>query len=129
VTAYEMTEVLGAIAYKDWAISLGHDDNRPYLQVAFHADGVVHHGRKWFLSRHMTKSEVVQTALMAVLAAEEHEAREHFRYRGRAIFGPHFNVDVLHAMADGTNQETRRPKEPSFLADPMAAAAPKAVTG
>jgi hypothetical protein len=52
-------------------------------------------GRKWFLSNHMTRSEVVQTAFKAVLTAEEHEAREHFKYRGQSIFDPHYDVDKL----------------------------------
>jgi hypothetical protein len=46
----------------------------------------------------MTRSEVVQTALKAVLSAEEHEARERFLYKGKAVFGPHFDVDVLHSI-------------------------------
>jgi hypothetical protein len=57
------------------------------------------HGRKWILSKHMTKSEVVTTAFKAVMTAEEHEIREKFRYGGRMIFGPHFNVDALHEVA------------------------------
>lgn len=56
-------------------------------------------GRKWRLSEHMTKSEVVLTAWKAVLTAEEHEARERFRYRGARIFGPHIDVDVLADIA------------------------------
>ncbi len=56
--------------------------------------------RKWRLSEHMTRSEVVQTALKAVLTAVEHEAREKFLYRGRAIFGPHFDVDELARLCD-----------------------------
>jgi hypothetical protein len=42
----------------------------------------------------------VQTALKAVLTAEEHEAREQFFYRGGAVFGPHINVDRLWTIAD-----------------------------
>jgi hypothetical protein len=56
-------------------------------------------GRKWRLSPHMTAGEVVQTALLAVLAFEEHEAREAFRWRGRAIFGPHIVLSALHDAA------------------------------
>lgn len=52
-------------------------------------------GRKWRISRWMTKSEVVQTALQAYLAWVEHEARESFTYKGAAIFGPHFDVEEL----------------------------------
>lgn len=72
-----------------------------YMQIEFQtidtAMGgvVIHKGRKWLLSQHMTRSEVVQTALKAVLTVLEHEARENFKYRGAAIFGPHFDVDAL----------------------------------
>lgn len=87
---------LADVAYKDWDIGVYMDGDRPYLQVAFRgAAGAVQKGRKWMLSPHMTKSEVVQTAFKAVLTAEEHEAREFFTYKGKAIFGPHFHVDTL----------------------------------
>lgn len=52
----------------------------------------------------MTRSEVVQTALKAVLAAVEHEAREFFTYNGRAIFGPHYDVDALWKIANQTDE-------------------------
>jgi hypothetical protein len=51
--------------------------------------------RKWLLSPHMTKSEVVQTAFKCVLTSAEHRVREWFRYQDKAIFGPHFDVDDL----------------------------------
>lgn len=50
-------------------------------------------GRKWYVSKFSTKSEIVQTALKAVLHAIEHDAREQFRYRGEAIFSSQFDVD------------------------------------
>ena len=56
--------------------------------------------RKWNISPSMTKSEVVQTAFKLVLTAGEHEVREQFKYRGKAIFGPHFNIDTLHTVCD-----------------------------
>lgn len=71
------------------------DTHTMYLQLRFEADGRAHHGRKWLLSQHMTDSEVVQTALLAVLTAEEHEARERFRYKGQAIYGPHQSAEDL----------------------------------
>lgn len=43
----------------------------------------------------MTKSEFVRTCFLAVLQAVEHETRENFRYRGKAVFGPHIDVDAL----------------------------------
>lgn len=101
--------VIKRCSYHGLHFFISEDLIRPYLQVQFNAPcaksgtpGRVH-GRKWFLSRHMTESEFVQTAFAAVLAAIEHEAREHFRYYGQAVFGPHFDVNdlVLLAMKRG----------------------------
>ena len=77
-----------------------------YLQASFMApcndaggEPVQQRTRKWLLSKYMTRSELVRTAFKCVLTAIEHEARERFRYRGVAIFGPHHDVDVLVRMA------------------------------
>lgn len=51
--------------------------------------------RKWLLSAFMTDAELVQTALKCVMTAVEHEVREHFRYKGEAIFHPHYDLDTL----------------------------------
>lgn len=105
MTLTEAAAILEAITYKDWLFFLREHEGFRYLQVRFKEtdpytnEVVTAYGRKWHLSEHMTRSEVVQTALMAVLAAEEHEARERFRYKGRAIFGPHFSVEALVDMA------------------------------
>lgn len=62
-------------------------------------------GFLWLLSPFMTPGEVVRTALLAVLTAEEHEARERFRFRGKAVFGPHLDVEALREVA---GREERR---------------------
>lgn len=101
--------VLADVRYLNWTFHVGTDPEpagaapRHWLQVRFPGadsvtgDPAVQHGRKWRLSPYMTKSELVQTAFKAVLTAIEHETREQFAYRGRPIFGPHFNVDELWA--------------------------------
>ena len=95
----EMIEIVKQVEYKDWVFNLTMDGPRPILQVNF-LDGITRQaGRKWFLSRHMTKGELIQTCLKAVLAAEEHEARERFKYKGRAVFGPHISIDALYQAA------------------------------
>jgi hypothetical protein len=55
-------------------------------------------GRKWRLSVHMTDGEIVQTAWLAVVTALEHEAREQFKYKGEAVFDPHYDIDKLVAL-------------------------------
>lgn len=64
-------------------------------------------GRKWALSKHMTKSEIVTTAFKAVMTAIEHETREQFTYKGKAIFGPHFDVEQLVGLCDRESYDTR----------------------
>jgi hypothetical protein len=100
MTPPEIHSILSEITYKDWGFYVSMDPRDCWLQVQFNADGEMWNGRKWRLSPHMTKSEIVQTALKAVLTAEEHEAREKFLYKGKAIFGPHLDVEALLAMAE-----------------------------
>lgn len=88
--------ILKDVQYKDgWSFFVSGAPDF-YLQVRLtDAEGKKYTGRKWRLSNFMTRSELVQTALGAILACEEHETREAFRWRGRAIFGPHFDVHAL----------------------------------
>ena len=89
--------------YKNWLFVVGTDGpSSVWLQVRFNAIDPTRDGvdgswtsRKWRLSRYMTDAEIVQTALKAVLTAEEHEAREQFTYDGHAIFGPHLSLDKM----------------------------------
>ncbi len=52
-------------------------------------------GRKWYISRWMTKNEVVQTALLGAIMMAEHAVREAFRYRGHVIYSPHLDPEEL----------------------------------
>lgn len=67
-------------------------------------------GRKWYVSKWATVSEVVMTALKAYLTALEHEARETFTYAGNRIFDPHMNVAVLATICEaaGSRLQDRR---------------------
>ena len=101
LTQDDILRVLRDIQFNDWIFDLRFDSGRPYLRVRFagpcNTTGMLQEweGRKWFLSSPTSKSEIVQTAFKAVITALEHEARETFRYRGEAIFGPHFDCDLL----------------------------------
>jgi hypothetical protein len=119
-TLADFQSIVARVAYKPGFRIEVYDNGAGslFLQVKFtsadpHATTVgeqVQHGRKWLLSSHMPDGEVVQTCLAAILAAEEHEAREFFTYQGRAIFGPHFNLEKLVALCDEANAtEVRAP--------------------
>lgn len=65
-------------------------------------------GAKWRLSLHMTKGEIVQKALQAVLTNVEHEVREKFKYKNQAIFKPHYDIDKLVEVCEkGDSEEAR----------------------
>lgn len=97
--------VVSKVAYPPWTITVRQDGPRSYLQIR-DDHGVCNvtggskpwSGRKWMLSPHMTDTEIVKTALKAVLSAVEHETLENFKYEGVAIFDPHIRVDDLLAL-------------------------------
>jgi len=79
--------------------------DRPYLQIQCNdkctqtGEAYRWTGRKWFLSLHMTDSEIVQTCWAAAKMAMEHELRETFKWRGEPIFRPHFDILALHEIS------------------------------
>lgn len=111
-TLADMVEIVSNLRYLDWSFVVIKQDDRPHLQLNFRAtcskDGIMKDwtSRKWPLSLYMTKSEIVATAFKAVMTAIEHEARENFRYKDRAIFGPHINVEALHFVANTEDVRT-----------------------
>jgi hypothetical protein len=103
-------KVIAGLSYREgWHYNIGGTGSHKYLQIGYEIPGEVnprmHHGRKWLLSDYMTEGEIVQTALMATLVCEEHEARENFKYKGLAVFHPHHDIDALLEIADAV--ETR----------------------
>lgn len=106
LSIYQIQEIINHLEYKDWKFIIGRKADSIYLQVGFQAPDNERpnilqwqKGRKWLLSTHMTRSEIVQTALKAVLTAEEHEAREQFKYKGATPFAPHFDIEILTELA------------------------------
>jgi hypothetical protein len=65
-------------------------------------------GRKWYISPHMTDGEIVQTIFLACRVAVEHELREQFKYKGAAIFDPHYNLDILVAARQNGEATEKR---------------------
>lgn len=113
--------LISLVTYRDWVFHLGQDAiGLYYLQLKFdaadHDTGGVESwaGRKWRLSVYMTDVELLQTALKAVLTAEEHEARERFHYRGVALFGPHLSLDALMQAAQHTEYRLPPGNDPEW---------------
>lgn len=110
-------DTLDRVQFKDWTFYLAEEGERLWLQVRYLEADVegdpntleIQHGRKWVVSRHATPSELVQTAFKAVMTSMEHQAREHFTYRGARVFGPHFDVEQLVKLCrSGDHEDARR---------------------
>lgn len=104
-TWFDFIQIVNRIYYPGFQLQVGVDDvaeQHCWLRVECD-EGLCNvtgkplrwKGRKWWLSPHMTDGEVVQTAFMAVMAANEHETREKFSYRGVSVFDPHYDIDKL----------------------------------
>lgn len=83
------------------------------LQASYLAEDITsglfteQHTRKWIISEHMTKSEFVQTVFKCVMTSMEHRVREGFKYKGKRVFGPHFDVDALHSICKAEHLDYR----------------------
>ena len=105
MTFEETAQILFEIQYKDWDFVL-YQGSPMWLQVQFKTrhcttgEEYVAKGRKWFLSPHMVKSEIVGTVFKAVLTAEEHEVRECFKWKGKAVYNPHIDVEALASVCE-----------------------------
>lgn len=87
------------VPYRDWQFEvIAEPEKDIFIKVRFKAadpdtgNEQSWSGRKWVVSIHSTESEIVTTCLKAVLTAEEHEAREQFKFCGKPIFNPHLDV-------------------------------------
>ena len=97
--------IISHVKYRDWTLKVGQDGDRCYLQVVFYEEDSItgkveqQSCRKWMLSEHMVAQEVIRTAYKAIEAATLHEMSENFRYKGRAIYGPHIDPEALWKVA------------------------------
>lgn len=111
---------VGGMSWNVYAATMG--STGFYIQLRYvendieTGDPADQHGRKWYVSAHSTKSEVVQTVLKACLTSAEHMVREHFTYQGVRVFGPHFDVDQLVGLAlrGPLGRDVRTPAEKNF---------------
>lgn len=112
LTYPQMKEIVRQITYKPyWSVLLDLDaEKRPFVQIFVGAcsesslSPITGQREAWksgkhYLSPHMCRQEVVGTVFGAIRAAEEHETKEWFRYRGSAIFNPHLDPDALAEFA------------------------------
>ena len=115
MTLEQIRAIVAQCAFEDFSFSVVLADGFLILQATWPEIDIStghyerQHSRKWLLSAHMTRSEIVQTCFKLALTAAEHRTRETFKYRGRRIFGPHFDVDALHALCGQRGFDVRDP--------------------
>jgi hypothetical protein len=122
LTFHEISSIVKQITYKDWEFRVIEKGDGFLLQVRFMApdsdkpgsEPVLQGCRKWYVSSHATKNEVVRTAFKAVMAAVEHEACEAFLYKYVAIFNPHFDPDTV-VSAINFDEITTQAREAQIL--------------
>lgn len=107
-TAKEIHGIIYFVKYLDWEIKVRSDGSRLYLQVFGHGPDPKQNmedsewsGRKWFLSPHMCKNEIIRTAYKAIECSVAHEMNENFLYKGVAIMTPHMDYEeIVNIMTD-----------------------------
>lgn len=92
----EITEIVGQCDYPGLKAELQIESN---LGAGVFNLSVVNEAgmrsRKWRLSGHMTRSEVVQTVFLAIKTWQEHELREAFLYGDDTCNGPPWGYEVV----------------------------------
>lgn len=113
----QLHEIIADVSFRNFVFSLEEREGGFLLQVSFPAIDVVtgepdiQKCRKWYISRHATEAEVVKTCLLAVIQAMEHEVREEFKYKGKAIFNPHTSLHALYYACDMLEYRKPHPEE------------------
>jgi hypothetical protein len=115
--SYLFQHALEEVSYKDgYGLALRKDktdpDGRWYFQVeckrpdSATGEITIGKGGKAYLSPHMNKSELIRLIFGLFRAYEEHECREFFHWRGRAVFGPHIDIESLWVAAEDLDYRT-----------------------
>ncbi len=116
MTLADLNRIVSQISYRDWEFRTMEKGDGFLLQIRFFAPDNFdptkveeQFCRKWYISSHSSKGEVVRTAWKAVEAAILHEAQEAFRYKGKAIYNPHLDPDAIAEVKKVSVRPVARP--------------------
>ena len=65
--------------------------------------------RKWYVSPFSTETEIIESCWAMVCRSQMHVAGEHFTYKGRRIYSPHFDVNARVGLCDDKRFDGRQP--------------------
>lgn len=108
-TSEKLWKILQTIRYRNFRFESLQDGEHVFLVVKFDAadfkTGEMYENisRRWYISPHMTFSEVVKTIWLAICQVEEHERRENFIVHDAVgntcrPFNPHHAIEKLMAL-------------------------------
>lgn len=104
--------LLRAVEFTDYRFSVREGHGGVFLRASYMEEDVYTKKiaqqltRKWLISPEMTDSEIVQTAFKCCWTSFEHRCRESFLYKGRRVFGPHFDIEDLVKLCKDGHENT-----------------------
>jgi hypothetical protein len=116
-TKEEVQSILANIEFMDRKIILLDKEDGFLLQVQYYeldiddpssTEPSLQKARKWYLSPYSTDTEVVETAFKACRVSMEHVLKEHFLYKGRRVYSPHFDIEARIKMCDNKSFDGRK---------------------
>lgn len=116
-TKEQIQAIIDRISFRDRVFRLLEKGDGFLLQMSYHEVDINHPGtppvlqstRKWYVSQYSTETEIVETAYAMVCRSQLHVAAEHFNYKGRRVYSPHFHIDGRLYLATESVFDGREP--------------------
>jgi hypothetical protein len=117
LTRADIEKILKDVSFKDREFLLLDKGDGFLIQMSYMEADVEKPGsepveqktRKWYVSPYMTESEIVETCWAAVQRSQLHIAGEHFKYRGKRVYSPHFDIYARMYLCDHNCFDAREP--------------------
>ncbi len=113
----ELRAILAEVQFLDRKIVLMEKGDGFLLQVQYleadveTGEPALQKARKWYVSPYSTTTEVVRTAYKAICTSMQHVVDEHFLYRGKRIYSPHYDVESLVELDQARTDRREPPKK------------------
>lgn len=117
-TLAEVREIVSQVQFMDRTLHVEERDGGFHLQVQYleldidqpdNPEPQLQKARKWYVSAFSTETEIVETAFAACRRSMDHVLKEHFMYKGRRVYSPHFDVNARIRMCDNSSFDGRIP--------------------
>jgi len=113
----EVLAIVAEVQFMDRRITVSVVGEGYHLQVQYMEEDIdtwkveLQKARKWYVSPYSTETEIVETAFKACRTSMDHVLKEHFLYKGRRVYSPHFAIQARIDMCDARKFDGRIPPE------------------